>query len=184
MSQEKPSAIEICPVHQEPLLEAANPVGPGRVRYCPVEGCQMATLVRGRVAQIKLPGMEPGVQHNLLPWVEKQTEAEVDAYCAHQGILSLNTTVRYKMQTCPHCGGRFRPQGGTGTDKAIPDRLLIPDWMPEGTAILLELKGSNTALSPEQRELARQKKILVARSGEEAAAIIQAVRERLEGLGE
>lgn len=178
----KPSPPAICPEHGKELLEEQNPVGPGRVRYCPVRGCQVATLVKEKPAQFKLPGMEPGVQQNRAQWPEKQTEEEVEELCLTQNIERLVTTVRYKMQTCPKCAWRFRPVGGYGATPGVPDRLLMPSFMPPGTGILLELKGSDTPFSsPEQKDLAARKKILVARSGNEAAHLIDEVRKSLRG---
>lgn len=178
----KPSEPDTCPVHGVERIEAPNPVGPGRLRYCPVEGCTVAaTLVRGKPAQFKLPGLEPGVQQNRAQWREKQTEAEVDALCRQHGIEALTTTVQFRMQTCPQCGCQHRPQGGYNASKGVPDRILLPDWMPPGLGLLLELKGSETPLSREQRDLAARGKILVARSGEEAEALIAEVRKRLRG---
>jgi hypothetical protein len=180
MSRQKPIEPQTCPIHGEPLLEADNPVGPGRVRYCPIRGCQMATLVRNKPKQMKL-GLEPGPQENRACWNERQAEREVEDLCLSQNIERLVTTVRYKLQECPECGHRFRPVGGYGATPGVPDNLLLPHWIPSGLGVLLELKGSDTPFSsPEQADLARRGRILVARSGVEAQFHLERVRKRLE----
>ena len=183
--ERQPPEKETCPLHGVELYEGKNPAGPGRIRYCPVKECMMpATLIQKKArkpAQFKLPGLEPGLQQNRATWNERQTEVEVEALCRVRNITRLVTSVRYKFQTCPECGHRFRPEGGTGMTKGVPDTLLIPAWMPPGLGILLELKGSDTPFSSvEQAELAARRIILVARSGEEAEDIIEAVRRSLQ----
>lgn len=179
----KPIPPETCPIHQVELIERANPVGPGRIRLCPVETCTMpATLLKGKPAQFKLPGMEPGLQQNRATWPERQTEAEVDAYCRQQGIPALVTTVQYKMQTCPQCGHRHRPQGGYGADRGVPDFLLLPDFLPSYLAVMLEIKGSETRLSPEQRDLHERGKIAIARSAQDVERILDLIETSLQRI--
>ncbi len=171
--------VPTCPKHPKaPLFLTANPVGAGDLLYCSIRGCQFCCLAPPSAVkpeQLKL-GIDPGKQSHKAHWPEKQTEDEVEKYCASHNIERLVTTVRYKYALY-ECGCYHRPKGGYGATPGVPDTLLIPDWMPPGLGILCELKGSDTPFSCDnQRRLADQNKIVVARTGEEARYIVERAR--------
>ena len=99
---------------------------------------------------------------------ESAVETSVDYQLRADGATVLSTVVRYKLQTCPRCSHRFRPKGGYGTTPGVPDRLARHSDWPQGLWLGLELKGSKTRLSPEQKLLLADGAIYVCRSGEEA----------------
>lgn len=63
---------------------------------------------------------------------------------------------------------------GDGCDKGIPDLLV---WIPERGAWLgLELKGTGTAVSAEQKRLATEGKVVIVRTWEEALAAVNGAK--------
>lgn len=129
--------------------------------------------------QPKLPHLDPGRQQRALRWPEEDTERAVDQGCALLHIASFSTVTRYKRQACPRCGHLHTPQGGYGSTPGVPDRILVPEWLPPYLGILVELKGSHTAPSPEQAELARRGVIAVARDWDDVAAVLEEVKARV-----
>lgn len=102
------------------------------------------------------------------PRGRKQPEADVermfDACARERGWTVLSTSRRRKGAHCERCGNFVRPQGGDGVSKGVPDRLLRKSDMPPYLWYGVELKGSHTRLSPEQKELADAGAIIIARS--------------------
>lgn len=130
------------------------------------------------VRQLKLQGVESGPQHNQVYANEAQIQATIEAGLAYLGYIVLHTQHRYRLQTCPNCSRRFRPAGGYGADKAIPDLLVTHPAWSTGIFIGLEIKGPKTAISPEQRLLAAQGRIVIVRSWEDAIAAVEAAHEQ------
>lgn len=79
----------------------------------------------------------------------------------------ITSRVRHK---CWHCG-RW-PRGGDGCTEGLPDLVITHDQWPALMACLIEVKGSHTVLSPEQKELEAAGRMRVARSLEDALAIV------------
>lgn len=103
-----------------------------------------------------------------VPIRENVVEAQADYHLHLDGCEILSTVHRYKLQTCPCCHNQFRPVGGYGATPGVPDRLVrLPDW-PRGVWLGIELKGSDTAVSPAQRRLHEMGAIYVCRSADEA----------------
>ena len=106
---------------------------------------------------------------NIPEWSVQQT---IEEGLTWLGYLVLHTQHQYRMQTCPRCQYEFRPTGGYGADKGIPDLLLHhPSW-PDGQLMGMEVKGSKTPLSKEQKILLAQRAIVVCRSWEDAKAAL------------
>lgn len=123
---------------------------------------------------------------------ESAVESQVDYHLRADGATVLSTTVRYKLQTCPRCSHRFRPVGGYGATPGVPDRLVRLDNWPRGVWLGLELKGSKTRLSPEQKLLFADGAIYVCRTGDQAREALAladkdlswvSLRENVEVLG-
>ena len=113
---------------------------------------------------------------------ESVVEGKVDYHLRADGATVLSTVHRYKLQTCPNpkCGAQFWPQGGYGATPGVPDRLARLDHWPRGVWLGLELKGSKTRLSPEQKVLLANGAIYVCRSGEEASDALARANEDLQ----
>ena len=112
---------------------------------------------------------------------ESAVERSVDYQLRADGATVLSTVVRFKLQTCPRCSHKFRPKGGYGTTPGVPDRLARLAHWPVGVWLGLELKGSKTVLSPEQKRLLAQGAIYVCRSGEAAQDAVARADQALTG---
>ncbi len=108
------------------------------------------------------------------------SEADVQATII-EGLLALGYTVETTSRVrrrCVHCG-RWS-SGGDGASKGLADLMVGREswgWM----RMALEVKGSETPLSPEQKELFDRGLIEVARSWEDAIAAV-AMFEHTNGL--
>jgi hypothetical protein len=79
------------------------------------------------------------------------------------GMEVLITSRRRKNVKCPGCGDIFRPTGGDGVSKGVPDLLVRhPKWPPL-TWLGVEVKGPTTKVSPEQQALAAKGAVCVVR---------------------
>jgi hypothetical protein len=128
--------------------------------------------------QLKLQGVEPGQQHNRIYETEAAIQRTIVEGLSWLGYIVLLTQHQYKLQTCPSCQCRFRPIGGYGTSKAISDLLVSHPHWGIGVWLGLEVKGPKTPVSPEQKLLAAQGRIVIVRSWEEAKAAVEATHER------
>jgi hypothetical protein len=114
--------------------------------------------------QHKLPGLDPGVSTTLIKIREEDNQRDTMAGFCRMGWLVLQTTVRYKMQKCPECHTWHRPEGGYGSTPGVPDLLVRnPAWWP-ALWFGLEIKGTDTPLSPAQIDLRRDGHIRVSRA--------------------
>jgi hypothetical protein len=100
---------------------------------------------------------------------EEVVQSHIIAALRAAGLRVLQTTHRYRRQRCPRCGCMFAQQGGYGADKGVPD-LLARDPQRDGRGcwVGLEVKGAQTALSPEQKVLQGEGAIIVVRGVDEA----------------
>jgi hypothetical protein len=128
--------------------------------------------------QLKL-GLEPGPQHNEQYLKESSVQHTIESGLGALGLLVLHTQHQYANQTCPTCHRRFRPQGGYGADKGIPDLLARADDFPRGLWLGLEIKGPRTAVSPEQQILEREGGIYICRTWESAEHAVRLTRQYL-----
>lgn len=114
--------------------------------------------------QLKLQGLDRGRQSNRVRTSEDDVQTEIVKHLRLKGYLVLVTSHRRKGVVCPTCHNWFRPSGGTGCSKAIPDLLVRdPRWRPH-TWVGLECKGPQTAVSAEQKALADGSHIRIVRS--------------------
>ena len=88
------------------------------------------------------------------------------------GYIVLQTTHRVKAATCPKCGQKFRPAGGYGSSKGVPDLIVTRKTWPWYAWVGIELKGPKTAVSPEQKALAADDRIAICRTWEEVKVAI------------
>jgi hypothetical protein len=109
---------------------------------------------------------------------EEQIQACIIQGLELLGYLVLATPHRYKLQTCPRCAQRFRPTGGYGSSRGVPDILISHRTWPAGCWLGLEVKAGRTAVSIEQQQLADAGRIILVRSWEEACAAVQAAHAR------
>lgn len=108
------------------------------------------------------------------------SEADVQATIV-EGLRALGYLVEItsrQRRRCHHCG-RWSG-GGDGASKGLAD-LMVGRESWGWTRMALEVKGSDTPLSPEQKELFDRGLIEVARSWEDAIAAL-AMFERLHCL--
>lgn len=95
------------------------------------------------------------------------------------GYIVLQTTHRRKALSCPRCQTIFRPAGGYGASPGVPDLIVSRlDW-PAGTWLALEVKGSSTRLSKEQKYLQAEARIVIVRSWEDALLTVKAFQASL-----
>lgn len=72
--------------------------------------------------------------------------------CLHLlDYIALQTTVRYKRQKCEACGSVATPKGGYGASPGVPDLIITHHTWPRHMAMLAELKGPATKVSPDQK---------------------------------
>ena len=129
-----------------------------------------------RARQLKIEGMEPGRPHNRINLPEWSVQKTIEDGLLHLGYLVLHTQHQYTLQHCPTCGAEFRATGGYGADKAIPDLLVRHPAWPVGLWLGIEVKGTKTRLSPEQKLLQDQGGLYVCRSWEDAEEVLQEVQ--------
>lgn len=113
---------------------------------------------------LKLPGIAPGRQTRRPAMVEDTAQEAAVAYLRAAGYEVLVTTVRLRWSVCPRCDARVAPRYATGQTQGIPDLLVTHAGWPAGAWVGVELKGTHTQLSAEQRDLAERGRILVLRA--------------------
>jgi len=113
---------------------------------------------------------------------EEQVQQSITNHLRAKRFIVLSTVHRLKICECPECGHRFRPEGDYGADKGVPDLIVRPtlsrskQWAPT-LWMGLEVKGPKTEISPEQKDLAKQGAIVIARTLNEALQGVDAVDE-------
>ena len=100
-------------------------------------------------------------------------------------IVEYFTILRYSVlqssrrgSVCQHCG--LKTFGPDGASKGLPDVLIAGPRYPKGAAVLIECKGTDTKVSPEQQALSDAGRIFICRSLDDA---VKAVREFEESIG-
>jgi hypothetical protein len=95
---------------------------------------------------------------------EKAVEEVVDAWLKWAGYRVLVTSEKRRAVRCEKCREWFTPHGPTyGITRGVPDRLVRRDSWPLGCWYLVELKGSHTEASPEQKEISAAGGYLIVR---------------------
>ena len=178
-----------CPVHDTRLYVVPHPKGTGQALCCPIVGCTyIKDAADNRAVSPKIPGLSSGRQSTILAMSEADVERQVDDGCNARRWQYLSTVHRYKRTevTCEVCKSSFfvTPQGGYGATPGVPDRLLLPSWLPPYLAIMIELKGSKTAFtksteSDAQRRLSESRRTVVARSFEDVENVLAYVAQML-----
>lgn len=160
-----------CPAHNLELVPAHGaPVAGGTLMCCPEPSCCYARMpVRTRVVQRKL-AIDPGRQQTTVHKREEDVQRAIIQALRLNGYEVLVTSrVRRRVQ-CAGCGRWAWQQGGDGVTKGTPDLFVYVDSAWRG----LEVKGTGTAVSPEQARLAGEGKITIVRSVGEALEAVGA----------
>lgn len=107
-----------------------------------------------------------------IPKPFQETEAGVQRAIV-EGLEALSYRVLQTsrhMKRCKHCG-KF-PGRPDGVDRGLPDLVVTRDDWPTLEFCGIEVKGPETDLSPEQKALRARGRIAVARSFDDAMAIV------------
>jgi hypothetical protein len=115
---------------------------------------------------------------------EEQVQNEIINRLTQLKYITLQTTHRVKMVTCPNtrCGHRFYPAGSYGSSYGVPDLLVSSkSWNPDGIWLGLEVKNKKGKLSKTQQDLLDLGRIVIVRSAEEAVECVREF-ERLNNL--
>lgn len=110
------------------------------------------------------------------PISEEQVQSTIIEGLTALGYLVLQTTVRVKNATCPACHRSFRPFGGYGATKGVPDLLITRHNWPWGAMLALEIKkpiGWKWS-GHDQKELWETERTMVATSWEQACFAVWA----------
>ena len=105
---------------------------------------------------------------------EEEVQASIIDGLTLMRFTVLQASRRRFLIECPRCGHRFRPKGGDGADKGVPDLIITSEAWPQLVWLGLEVKGTETKVSPEQQSLAERGHIAVVRSWDEAVEIVRA----------
>ncbi len=126
-----------------------------------------------KTTQPKLPHIARGRQSNAPKISEDVLQTHVMGALRTRGYIVLSTVHRYKKQRCPKCAQQFWAQGGYGATPGVPDLIVShADW-PSGMWVGLELKGTQTVLSPAQKQLREQDRIFIVRTVDQALSIVE-----------
>lgn len=125
--------------------------------------------------QPKLPHLQPGRQSRKPKVAEDVIQKQVMYHLRLDGYIVLSTSEHRKREACPHCRKSLVSSAGRGCDKGVPDLLVRdPDW-PDGIWAGIEMKGSHTAISPEQKTLRDEGAIYICRSKDEVYEALQRI---------
>lgn len=124
--------------------------------------------------QMKLP-IDPGKPTTRTRVLEETVQRGIINALLSLGYIVSQTTVRYKFQHCPRCSHGFRPTGGYGASKAVPDLLIRNPAWPPALWLGIEVKGTETRLSEEQKAAQKAGHIVIARSVEDALMHVRQV---------
>lgn len=115
---------------------------------------------------------------------EEETQRASIAYLRSQGVIVLETSVRYRLVECERCHHTFRWHGDTGQSPGIPDTLVrVPDWPVPAVWVGVEMKGRRTKVSEAQRDLCDGGHIYIARTVAQAVAYVTSTTVAMEGRG-
>ena len=103
---------------------------------------------------------------------EASVQSAIVARLSWAGYLVMSTSRVRKGVKCT-CGRFFFPTGSDGVTKGCPDLFISHLRWPPGLWIGIEVKGSQTPLSPEQKQLVEAGRYCVARDQDEADRLIR-----------
>lgn len=138
--------------------------------------------------QCKIRGIHPGKAQNKINVLEEVTQHASITQLTAAAYRVFQNSVRFKrfQVQCPGCKITFwqRAKGGTGQTKGAPDIHVVSErWflkeplpsqvklgyktaLPSALWLPIEQKGTQTVLSPEQKELQKKQLICLARSAQ------------------
>jgi len=138
--------------------------------------------------QMKLQGMEPGIQSDAVREAEESVFTRIRNLWAQRGRKALSTVHRYKRQICPQCRHSFWPQHGYGSDKGVGDLLIAVEIAPgtsEHAPLVLwrmqDAKARHGEPTVEQQRLADMGALAFVRSEAESADDLAEVLKIVEG---
>lgn len=112
----------------------------------------------------------------MLKVTEEQVQRAAMQAFEWNGFDVLQTSRRRFLTVCPGCSYKFRPSGGDGASKGVPDLLVRhKDW-PKAMWLGVEVKGPKTAVSPEQKALSDKGAIVIIRSVEDVLELINELK--------
>ena len=115
-----------------------------------------------------------------IPLKEEDTQRAIIDLFSYTHIV-LQTSHRSMRFACPSCHALIRNTGGYGATKGVPDLLIRHAKWPSWAWLGMEVKGSATVISPEQKDLAAKSAIVIVRSLDEAMKAVKAFDDRLMG---
>lgn len=110
---------------------------------------------------------------------EDDVQQEIMVALRVRGYIVLQTSEHRRRVQCPHCDGWFTPKTGRGCDKGVPDLLIARDDWLAGVWLGLEVKGGNTKVSDEQKDLAARGRIFIVKSLAAAQVAISGIAAKL-----
>ena len=131
---------------------------------------------------LKLPGLQPGKQSVQPKISEDAVQSHIIGALRNEGYTVLETSEHRKAERCPHCEKWMRSKVGRGSSKGVPDLLVTKDTWPQYAAALLEVKGPQTRLSPEQKVLEKTGRIAIVRSLSDAHGVLAKLEEHFRRL--
>ena len=99
-----------------------------------------------------------------IPEVEAQVQAAIIQRLTMAGYTVISTSRVRKAQRCSICGRYAFASGGDGVTPGCPDLLVSHPAWPAPLWLGIEVKGTTTKVSAEQKRLAEDGRILIARS--------------------
>ncbi|MGV3619087.1 MAG: hypothetical protein ACO1SV_27490 [Fimbriimonas sp.] len=110
-----------------------------------------------------------------VPIVEEDVQSSIISAFTALGYEVLQTSRRRKLTTCKGCGNRFRPTESDGASKGVPDLIVTHVKWPELVWLGMEVKGSETRVSAEQKGLAGRSRVCIVRTVAEAVDHVRRV---------
>jgi len=128
-----------------------------------------------RGAQIQFPELKHGRKGTVAPVIpEEVVQKAIIRGLETYGYLVMVTSRIRKRSCCGNCGTWSFAAGGDGVTKGCPDLYVSHLRWPDACWMGIEVKGEKTPLSVEQKQLRENRRIVVARSFEDAIAAVKA----------
>ena len=117
----------------------------------------------------KPPKRQPRGQR--IPESEAQVQAAIIERLTLAGYTVVSTSRIRKGVRC-RCGQWLVPSGGDGVTKGCPDLFVTHHAWPPSMWVAIEVKGSHTPVSDEQRAMIQQERYFVARDQDTAHQLL------------
>lgn len=101
---------------------------------------------------------------------EEGTQRAIIEALRWKGYTVLQTTVRFRR--CQSCG-TYPAKAHYGADPGVPDLLVTRSTWPPAVFRGMEVKSATGKLSPAQKDLAADERVVVVRSVDEALAAVE-----------